>query len=315
MQDDSRYISPEEADAVWQRAARLQAEAARLMEDRSRQLAAGAVADEGASADGGFRVGDVRAAAVEAGIAPEFVALALAESSSPDADGPASPRGDALAGRLLGTDLRSLEVVRAIAGSPAQVYEAMKRVLPAAPFLLTLSDSVGDPMGGGVMVFDVPGITATGVSGFAYNAYAVDVKHLRFVLRRAPVGTGCELSVGADLRRSVRRNGVVALVSGGLGVGGGAALGGAAGLGFLALGALAVLPAAAGAAALGAVGAFGYGRLYRWYVKKLVADLEKLLRAVDVNARTDGAFAAPVVPGTPGSPAAMGVWPGFPGST
>ena len=252
MQDDSRIISPEAADAVWQRAARLQAEAARLMEDRSRQLAAGAVADEGAPADGGFRVGDVRAAAVEAGIAPEFVALALAEASSPDADGPASPRGDALAGRLLGTDLRSLEVVRAIAAPPAQVYAAMKRVLPATPFFLILSDTVGDPLGGGVMVFDVPGMTTMmGMGGFAYNAYAVDVKHLRFVLRHA--GDGCELSVAADLRRSVRRNGVMAMISGGLGVGGGAAMGGAAGLGFLALGALAVLPAAAAAAALGAV--------------------------------------------------------------
>ena len=168
-------------------------------------------------------------------------------------------------------------MVRGIAAaSPAQVYEAMKRVLPASPFLLTLSDTVGDPLGGGVMVFDVPGLSAMSVSGsVAYNAYAMDVKHLRFVLRQAPGGDGCELSVAADLRRSVRRNGVVALVSGGLGVGGGAALGGAAGLGFLALGALAVLPAAAAAAGLGAAGAFGYGRLYRRYLKKLVADLER----------------------------------------
>jgi eukaryotic-like serine/threonine-protein kinase len=294
MQDDSRFVSAEEASAVWQRAARLQAEAARLLEDRSRQLAARAGVDPGADEGGDYRIADVRSAAVEAGIAPEFVALALAENASPDADGPGSPRRDALAGRLLGTDRRSLEVVRAIAGTPEEVFEAMQRVLPAHPFLLTLSDTVGDPLGGGVLVFDLPGLTATGGGGpFAYHAAAVDVKHLRFVLRRAPGGDGCELSVAADLRRSVRRNGVAAIASGGVAGLGAGAMGGAVGLGILALGALAVLPAAGAAALAGAAGAFGYGRLYRHYLGKFVADMEGLLRAVDVNARTRGAFSPP----------------------
>ncbi|HYH80494.1 MAG TPA: hypothetical protein VEX86_11880 [Longimicrobium sp.] len=315
MQDDSKLISSEQANAVWQRAARLQAEAARLMEDRSRQLAARAGQDHGPADEGGFRVADVRAAAMEAGIAPEFVALALAEASSPDAEGPGSPRRDALAGRLLGTEVRSLEVVRPIAGSPAQVFDAMKRVLPASPFLLTLTDTVGDPLGGGVMVFDVPGMTLTGTGGtFAYNAYAVDVKHLRFVLREAPGGDGCELSVAADLRRSVRRNGVAALASGSVLGAGGAVVGGALGVGLLALGALALLPAAAAGAAVGAAGAFGYGYIYRYYLKKFVAELESLLRAVDVNARTGGAFSAPVQPAVaaPNSSLSIGVWPGNP---
>lgn len=297
MQDDSRFISPEEASAVWQRAARLQAEAARLMEERSHQLAGRTAPDE---ADG-FHVADVRAAAVEAGIAPEFVALALAEASSPDAGGPASRRGDALATRLLGTDRRSLEVVRGIAAPRAEVFEAMKRVLPGPQFALTLTDTVGDPLDGGVMVFAAPAYTLGGVGGtFAYHAAAMDVKHLRFVLRQIPGGDGCELSVAVDLRRSVRRNGVVALVSGGvLGAGGGAA-GIAAGL-ALTLGAFTVLPAVAGVAALGAAGAFGYGSIYRYYLNKLVADLEMLLRTVDANARTGGAFSAPTASASTGS--------------
>jgi hypothetical protein len=297
MQDDSKFISSEEATAVWQRAARLQAEAARLLEDRSRQLAAAAGAEHAPDESGGFRVADVRAAAVEAGIAPEFVALALAEASSPDAEGLGSPRSDALAGRLLGTDERSLEVVRAMGGLPAEVFEAMKRVLPAHPYLLTLSDTVGDPLGGGVLVFDVPAMTtADWGGGFAYLAYAVDVKHLRFVLRQTPGRDGCELSVAADLRRSVRRNGIAALVSGSVLGAGGGVVGGALGLGLLALGSLAVLPAAAAAAGAGALGAFGYGRMYRYYLKKFVKDLESLLRTVDVNARTGGAFSPPTLP-------------------
>jgi hypothetical protein len=308
MQDDSRFISPDEASAVWQRAARLQAEAARLMEERSRQLAARAGADHGPDEVEGFRVADVRAAAMEAGIAPEFVALALAEASSPDADGPASSRGDALATRLLGTDRRSLEVVRAVAASPAEVFEAMKRVVPGPQFALTLTDTVGEPLDGGVMVFSIPGYTMGGPGGlFAYHSAALDVKHLRFVLRRAPGGDGCELSVAADLRRSVRRNAIAAMVSGGVLGAGGGAMGIAAGIG-LALGALAVIPAAAGMAALGAFGAFGFGGIYRHYLAKLVADLETLLRTVDVNARTGGAFSAPSPPAlvAPATPVVIG---------
>lgn len=317
MQDDSRFISPDEASAVWQRAARLQAEAARLMEDRSRQLAARAGAEHGPDEAEGFRVSDVRAAAMEAGIAPEFVALALAEASSPDADGPGSPRRDALAGRLLGTDQRSLEVVRGIAATPEQVFEAMKRVLPGPQFALTLTDTVGDPLNGGVMVFDVPRYIMGGPGGtFAYHAAAVDVRHLRFVLRQAPGGDGCELSVAADLRRSVRRNGVAALVSGGVLGAGGGVMGIAAGI-ALALGAFTVLPAVAGMAALGAAGSFGFGSIYRLYLAKLVADLETLLRTVDVNARTGGAFSAPTPPAAraPDSLAAISGWMGTGGAT
>ncbi len=66
-QDDTR-ISEEEARALWRRAAELQAEAARRLEERSRQLAP----SDPAEVDG-YRLGDVRAAAADAGISPEFV--------------------------------------------------------------------------------------------------------------------------------------------------------------------------------------------------------------------------------------------------
>ena len=95
---------------------------------------------------------------------------------------------------------------------------------------------------------------------------------------------------------SVRRNGIAALLGGGLMGAGGGVVGGALGVGLLALGPLAVLPAAAAAAGAGALGAFGYGRLYRYYLKKFVKDLESLLRTVDVNARTGGAFSPPTLP-------------------
>jgi hypothetical protein len=73
--DGSEYLSEEQAHALWRRAAQLQADAADRRDDRTRLLAAGE-----AAADTAIHVSDVEQAGQEAGIAPEFIRLARAET-------------------------------------------------------------------------------------------------------------------------------------------------------------------------------------------------------------------------------------------
>lgn len=294
--NDDRQLSEERARAVWHRAAQLQAEAARRLEERSRMLAsqAGAQADgDGAPPVDGFRLAEVRAAAVEAGISPEFVELAVAELESGGDTQGLSGWQDRAATRLLRADRRTLELSRAIARPAAVVYDAMGRILPASPYFLALRDTVGDdPLRGAVLIFETPPLDVTNMTKFVQHAYSVDVNQLRFALR--PLSeSACELTVTTDLNRSVRRNWKAAGITGGIT----GAVGGAAGLGIAGVlsvaGALAALPAAAGALVLGGLCTWGYGAAYRSYFRKLTADLEQLLQSVDVYARTGGTFAPP----------------------
>ena len=79
MSQDETRISEEETRALWQRAAELQAEAARRLEERSRQLTPRGDPSGTAEVEG-YPLANVRAAAEEAGISPEFVDHALAEA-------------------------------------------------------------------------------------------------------------------------------------------------------------------------------------------------------------------------------------------
>ncbi|HYW11686.1 MAG TPA: hypothetical protein VE871_06995 [Longimicrobium sp.] len=296
MTDSHDQLSPDRAAAVWRRAAQLQAEAAQRLDERSRALA---VRGDPADADPhDFTLDEVRAAALEAGIAPEFVALAVTEMRNGDEEG-LSPAGDRAATRYLGVSQRSLELTRTIERPAAQVYDAMQRVLPGHPWFLTLSDSTGDPLAGGILTFDLPEYTAANMSPFAYHATTVDVKQVQVMLRPAPGSNGqaCEVVVSAGLAGSVRRNlkvggwltGVFTILGGG----GGAGVAAAAGL----AGAAVALPVAAGAAAVGGAMAAGYRVLFRYSLRKLTEELGRMLQGVDVNARTGGAFAAPRPPG------------------
>lgn len=295
MRNETQMLSEARAAAVWQRAAELQAEAAKRSEAASPPLHLLAPADGSSDPDAGFRVDDVRAAAVQAGISAEFVTLALAESEGIDAHGFSGEVGERAATRLLGTTQRSIEVARRIAGEPAAIMEAMKRVLPAGPYHLTLSGMVGaDPLDGGVLIFDLPAYNAMSSNPFAYTAAMVGVKQLRLMLR--PAGTegatpATEVSIAVDLRRSVRYGSVTTAGLGGLAAVLGGVGGAAVGAGALALGALAALPAAAGVALLGVPVALGCGAAYRYYVRKLTADLERILRSMEAQVRTGGMFA------------------------
>lgn len=288
MAEPGDSLSPERAAEVWRRAAQLQAQAAQRLEERSRALAIG-----GASADPhpqDFTLDEVRAAAVEAGIAPEFVALAVAEAGG-GMEQPLSPAGESAATAYLGVAHRTVEVVRVVERPAAQVYAAMQRVLVGNPWNLALRDVTGDPLDGGVLVFDIPTYTSTSMGPFAYHALAVDVKQLQVMLRPVPGRAGaCELVASAGLTRSVRRNfktaGWLTGLMGGLGAGGGAGVAAVAGL----AGGIIALPVLGGAVALGGVTAVGVRAIYRHSLRKFTELLDQMMRGVDAHARTGGAF-------------------------
>jgi hypothetical protein len=310
-------IPDERARQALRRAAELQAEAAaRLQETAHGQLMAANAQPEESD---GFRRRDVEAAAVEAGISPEYIRQALVEQDAlGEHAAELTPWVEKMGRRMLKTTARSLEVSRVIDADPAHVLEAMQRIFPAHPYLLTLEDSIGGPpLEGGVLVFLIPRITMANPSytSFSYAATAADILQLHATLRAVPGpgGVRCELTVRSDLRTGRRRN-----VWAGLALSG---VGGAAGAGIsaaVAFAANAVLPvigmaAVAGLALLGGASSTGYGAVYRHYLRKTEQELERLLKLVDVSARTGGAFRAPAAdpPSRSGGDAAVSLLTSF----
>lgn len=288
MTSGNDRIDEERARAIWLRAAELQAEAAQRMEERNRILAA----PGDAPLEDGLEPGAVRLAAIEAGIGPEFIDLALAES-----DGSLEP-GQGLVGwkdraatRLLGTDVRRLDISRTISAPPSRVLEVMQQLLPNSPYQLTLRDTVGDdPLNGAVLVFQVPGIAGATYTPFAYKMAWADLKELRFVLRPRDGGTRTDVLVTVPLERSRRINWMV----GHLFTGAGGFVGGIVGLVAAKVaalaGALAAAPIAAGALVVGGVGSWGIKAAYaaglRWGEEEIAA----LLKTLDVTCRLGTGF-------------------------
>ena len=150
-------VSPERAQEIWRRASELQAEAATRVQRRYRVPAA-LPNQESAIPSGSYRLKDVEAAAIEAGIATEFVALAIAEQGQSGRlrPRPGSDRRDRPYTSLLGTRARSMAVARTIPATAREVLEAIGRVFPEAPFFLSFRETVGGhPVDGGVMIFNV----------------------------------------------------------------------------------------------------------------------------------------------------------------
>jgi len=281
-------IDEERARAIWLRAAELQAEAARRMEERSRLLAA----SPEASPEDGLDPEAVRVAAIEAGISEEFIDLALAESrGSLEGEGGLSGWRDRAATRLLGTDVRRLDFSRVIAAPPARVLEAMQQVLPNTPYQLTLRDTVGDdPLDGAVLVFHVPGVVGLSYTAFAYRMSWADLRELRFVLRPLDGGSRTEVSVTVPLERSRRINWMVGHI---LPAGGGF-VGGMAGMAVAKATALAgaavAAPIALGALALAGGGSWVMKSLYRYGLRKGEEEVEGILKTLDVTCRLGTGF-------------------------
>ncbi len=304
MSQDETRISEEKARTLWRRAAELQAEAARRLEERSRQLA-----PRGQSADKeeaeGYRLADVRAAAEEAGISLEFVDHALAESRNRDLAEGAQAQPSAMAARFLGRPPLTLEVSRVIQAPAEDVYAAMQRILPGRPFRLSLTDHYGaDPLDGGVLAFNVPAYSYTSSQAdqsFAYEMAWADLKQLLFSLRRLDTDPpATELTVQASLVRSQKLSmwvgggisGVVGLFSGvGSGFVGGA-VGTALGIGGLAAG-TAVAGFLVGGAAVGGLAMLGWRRVFRYALRRSEKAIRNLIGSIAVDIETGGGFSSP----------------------
>ena len=175
---ESRRVSEERAAEVFRRAARLQSAAAQRLEERMRDASSAVT-----PAPRELGPEELEAIGREVGIDPAFIRMALAETG-------AAPRGRFVrwGARWL---LRSpadklLLVTRTVPAPPAAVLAAMRRLLPAGPPRLVLVDTVGDPLHGGVLVFQCP-VWSPGGSPLAYRASGVEARHRT----GAPSGSAC----------------------------------------------------------------------------------------------------------------------------
>ncbi|HWA17324.1 MAG TPA: serine/threonine-protein kinase [Gemmatimonadales bacterium] len=297
-----RVIPEDQAQAIWLRAAQLQAEAAARLEQRSRD-GAGLTTLTTQMPTGGYRLRDVELAAKEVGIGSEFVALALAEQpvTRPLPAMISDDRAEQLTTSLLGTSERSVSVSRIIKASPRVVLEAIGQLFPARPYHMTFTETVGGhPLDGGVLVFTVPNLmagmgmgAASTYSSFTYMMYSIDLFQLNVTLHAVQGATpATEVTVYGDLRSGMRKNlKFDGWIAGFLALCGGAG-GTVVGLAALGLGSLAVAPAVAGAGLLGGASMMGYRWLYRRGLRKAVEELEGLLAGIEGHLRSQDIFGA-----------------------
>ena len=246
---DPDVLSEEEAGRVWSRAARLQAEAGGGVD--APQVASG---DEAIPTQG-YAVTHVRSAAHEAGIAAEFVEAALADLRV-ERTLPKAEKSQRLARRFLNNPPDTITVRRVVEATPEEVFSAMQAVFPSEPFRLTLTDQQGDPLHGGLLVFDLPGVKNPFERGFAFETAEGGLRQA-FVSLRPVEGASlsCELTVRSPA--TAHRTGF--------------------GLGMIA----ATLFGGAGAG----LGVKGYRALYSFALRRAGTALQGLVGAVAVRAK------------------------------
>jgi hypothetical protein len=285
----NEHITEAQASEVWRRAAELQAEAERRREARALELPAPA-------AEGALPVTEVTAAAVEAGISPEFVRQAIAEvahASTGEEGGP----GAWLTDVLMGTGPRAMAATRAFAAGPAEALAAVQRVLPGHPYGFALVDSVGDPLAGGTLVLE---LTTDGMGSHPKLKMlsATGSRRVRLTIRPAAGGAGCEVDLVGELRASLPEPNTVGVTLVGFGAGGGGLMSALLAAKVVGLaGAVLLLPLGAGLALAGAATVAGHRAYYRWCLREGAKELAGILASIDAHIRTGGRFALPSSPG------------------
>jgi hypothetical protein len=306
-------LSESDAARLWERAAELQARAQHQLESAARRSAEASMQDAPGGdhpvLGEGYALQDVRKAAEEAGIHPDFVERALGEIRNESRE-MAGPEGtmDRVADRLLGGPEGSLVRRRILRGKGEAVLAALDRVLTGPEHDLTLSDMDGDdPLAGATLTFRVSLMTGASTESYAWRASWLWAQLLLVTVRPAPGrqpdddNEAWEVELLVPLRKGRRANAWGSLFTGGFfGLPGGA-LGAAAGFGVgTALG----LPAVVAGAALAVGSALGLGggswggvALYRMGWRHGVTEMEKrlddTLRQVELQLRTGGAFSLP----------------------
>ncbi len=271
---DPEILSEEEAARVWGRAAQLQAEAAGDVPAPTVET------DEDGPPSRGYALAQVRSAALEAGIAEQFVEAALADIRVERLLGN-ERRGHALARRFLNHPPNTITVQRVVAATPQEVLSAMEAVFPGEPFRLTLTDQQGDPLDGGMLAFALPGPRTPFERGFAVETTDAGLKQVFVSLRPVdePIG-GCVITAQSPVTSHNLGFGLGMLVTtltGGVGLGGLGALGIAIGIGPV---------GAIGGVLLGAgLGVKGFRALYHFSMRRATKALEGLVGAVAARAK------------------------------
>ena len=278
---DPEILTDEEAARLWERAAQLQAEAAKRIEAPD--------VPSGTTPPTGYALTHVRSAALEAGIADEFVDAALADLRAER--GLPTAKDHRVARRFLDHPPDMITVRRVVEATPQEVLSAMEAVFPDEPFRLSLTDQQGDPLDRGVMIFDIPGAAGPFPQGFAHTMSESGLKQVCVSLRPIEGSTpSCEMTLYSPVTSQNLGLGVglvVTTLAGGVGFGVGT-LGGAA---LAALGVVTgiALVVPAGGVLIGAgLGLKGYRALYRYALRGGRKALEGLIGAVAV--RTKGVW-------------------------
>ncbi len=289
MESDPNFLSEEEATRLWQRAAQLQAEAARRTEgmgsEKSESEPAESETEAGAPPEG-YALAQVRAAALEVGITAEFLNAALvdlhAERALPDRS-----KQWRLAKWYFKNPPDHITARRVIQASVPDVLSAMEALFQTDPYRLTLTDRRGDPLEGGVLVFDIGGFGAAFPQGLAAEAGWGGYQRVFASVRPIEGATpSCEVTLRGPVAGAQN---VMALLGGGvMGLAGGGGLGlglaGAAALGALATGPASVILFATfmvgGAALGGGLGTKGFRAVCSYGWRKGLTALEGLLGAV-----------------------------------
>ncbi len=292
--DDEPTFEPAAAEEIWRLAARLQADASRRLEERSRAIAE---STDGAGSDQTFTLSEVKMIGDEAGIDTQFIELAVrqqaAQKLSPQT---VTGKQSDTASRFLGTPEERMTVTRVIRASKDQVLEAMQRIFPQEPFNLQLIEAVGDDsnLADSSLIFKVPqveqAVSSGGINVFAYRMSIADLNRMTVTLhsideQRTEVSIQLDLTFGKW--RNFKYGAWIAGVFGGFF--GFLAL--AIGLKKLAIGLIGVLGIAAiTSAAVGYGSYWAYRFAYRSGLRKGRREMEDLLAQVAVQARTGGGF-------------------------
>ncbi len=275
-----RVLSDDQAALVWRRAAQLQADASvRLERDAEAAALRAATAELGGTQS--YRLRDVEAAAVEAGISQRFVALAVAElpASLEPTFAKSGTESERAAAFFLGATARSVQASRTYRAPARRVLSTLGQCFRGAPWRLEFRSTGGPhPLAGGVLEFLIPSMNYTGQHALFWIRYGLYATKLRCSLR-ALGGDVTEVSVYVDPREGYSTNLWTWGASAGVGLSFGGAAGGVAiAIKGLALAGLAVGGVAAAGAGLGVVAAIGFARVgYRWNLRKAQAELEQLL--------------------------------------
>lgn len=293
MSPDKR-IPEQTARAIWRRAAQLQAEAEHRLEERAGRIPSRTGTDQ--EAVDGLRPEDVRAAAEEAGISPEFVQIALAEAAASKA--PTTPMGewDVMGAKVfLGASRRTIEATTTLSARVDAVTAAVLQVFTGHPCLLQADEVAELPASAGrVIVFNVPKFdwSVTANPPFIEKAAMIGLRQLHVAVRPLQEDPGvCEVVVVGDLHDGMRSRWRLSAATS---VGGSAA-GAAWGLGLAGsalAGAVLVLPALAGAAVVSGAAVAAWVGGYRYYRRQVEAALEQSLQLLPAAARALGAYAA-----------------------